>query len=84
MGTATVYCYAGFDDERRRCLVSSWRREQYGERADVPRGRGGYPEPPESFDGQVVDLERRLEKILGKLALATRGITEDTLAACPR
>jgi hypothetical protein len=67
MGTATVYCRSGFDDERRYCLTSSWRHDRYAERTDVPRGRGGYAETPESFDGPIADLERRLDQILRRL-----------------
>jgi len=66
MGTAAVYCYGAFDDERRRCLIDSWRRDRYAERDDVPRRRG-YLELPSSFDGPIADLERRLEKIAKKL-----------------
>lgn len=67
MGSAAVYCREGFTQERRRCLVDAWRRDRYAERADVPRGRGGYPELPHSFDATIADLSRRLEKIQRKL-----------------
>lgn len=67
MGTAHVYCHAGFDDERRRCLVHSWRRDRYAERADIPRTRDGRPEMPDAFDGVIRDLEQRLRKIQAKL-----------------
>jgi len=67
MGSATVYCHSGFDAERRRCLLDAWRHDRYAEQADIPRGRGGYPELPWSFDGPIADLERRLAKILKKL-----------------
>lgn len=67
MGTAHVYCHAEFDDERRRCLVNSWRRDRYAERGDVPRTRDGRPEMPDAFDGTIRDLEQRLRKVQAKL-----------------
>jgi hypothetical protein len=67
MDDASVWCHGGFDDERRRALVSSWRRNRYAERGDIPRTRDGRPEMPDAFDGTIWDLERRLKKVQAKL-----------------
>lgn len=57
-----VWCYVaegGFNAERRACLVGGWRQECYWQR--------GFRSNPDSIEGVVRDLERRLDRAARKV-----------------